>query len=520
VSQNEKKNDISPLRWSMSGAGEEEFSIPVIDPLSKVREYPKVMRLPLVHETGASESCVCYTWQHSNAPWIQAFLPSLRRWAQRHQIELKVDHQEAIQKGLRESPFRQWIQHFLAGDFAWMMHIDADVMIHPLAPHVLHAPRERGFWAHGQSYPVARAAAWRKWVKQTHQQTVPEEFVYCNDGVWLLDRETAAALLPFTEGYLAPHVPHEYYFNWWRFLLSKQQPERLPLLSAEWNRLPVAEQKLKPAWFYHCAGKDKGPVLKDLQLDGFLPVPRPPMTFKPWAEKAEMEKLVAYSYCMDVDIWKGELLRYSLRSLDQYGPADWPLIVWGTECPPWLDESVFRHEDMDQRRGLRSLALAEKVLWMNDDIFFLRSSGEAEFSEPMYVEENVIGNIPRLMRSDHKWRVGIGMIASRLHHERGVDLLPNFCTHTPHLFHRKHARKTLEYFGIWYKFPMEIAYFGLMGAKGRPCLEKATMDQLDDPMMRWFNVPDHEVDNQEFRQWMEKKFPKPSRWEKLVSPQE
>jgi hypothetical protein len=518
MSQKDHDGKPSRLKWTLAGAGEEEIVIPQVDPLAKKREYAKVFRLPVIREVGAEESCVCYSWQYGEAPWIQAFLPSLRKWAKRHRIELKVDAQEAIQKGLRESPYRQWIQHFLAGEFDWMMHVDADVMIHPLAPHVLHQKRESGLWAHEQAFPAGRFAAWRKWVKTSYQREIPDDFPYANDGVWLLDRETAAQLLPLTEGFIAPNVPHEYYFNWWRFLLSEQQAERVKSLEVDWNRLPIASQKFQPAWFYHCAGRDKGAVLKDLQINGFLPVPRPPMTFQPWPEKAEMEKLISLPYRADIDIWKGELLRYALRSLDQYGPADWPLIIWGPERPEWLDESVFRYEDMLQRTLLRAYALAEKVLFMNDDIFFLRPSGEADIAEPLYLEGNLIDDIPSLMQSDNKWQRARGVIASRLHHELGVDRLPDFSTHTPYLFHRKQARKAFEFFGLWFKIPQELAFYGLQEIEGKPCTEKAEMDTLDDPLMRWFNVPDEEVDNLEFRAWMERKFPKPSRWEKPSPP--
>ncbi len=504
----------SPLRWSMAGQGDKLVHIPAIDPLSKKREFPKVLRLPVVHELGASESCVCYTWQYGKAPWISVFMPSLQAWAMRHRIELKIDYQEAIGKGLRVSPYRQWIEHFLAGEFAWMMHMDADVMVHPLAPHVLHESRERGLWSHGQAFPLSREAMWRQWVKQSYEETVPSDFVYANDGVWLLDRDTAAALLPLTEGYIAPNVPHEFYFNWWRLCLSRAQPERVKMLDAKWNRLPVTSQKMQAAWFYHCAGRDKGAVLRELQLNGFLPVARPSMTFKPWPEKAEFSCLIAMPYRADGDVWKGLMLRYALRSLDQYGPAEWPLIVWGMECPEWLDESVFRYEDMLQRKVLRSFELAEKVLWMNDDILLLRPTTVDEMADPIYLDRNVIDDIPEWMQSTNKYVVGCAVIAARLHHELGIDYLPDFVTHTHFVFDRKLARETIEHFGIWFKFPLELAYYGLSKAEGRKCTQKATIDQLDDPTMRWFNAPDSEVENQGFREWLERKFPHPSRWEK------
>lgn len=516
MSQQDQGGRSSKLKWWL--AGEDEIVIPQVDPLSKKREYAKVLRMPVIRATGAEESLVCYTWQYGNAPWIPAFLPSLRQWAKRQGIELNVDAQEAITKGLRESPYRQWIQHFLAGEFDWMMHVDADVMIHPLAPHLLHTKREGGLWAHELAFPKGRCAAWRKWVKTSYQREIPDDFPYANDGVWLLDRQTAAQLLPLTEGYMAPNLPQEFYFNWWRFLLSKQSPERLKPLEAIWNRLPVAERKLQPAWFYHCAGREKGAVMKDLQVNGFLPVPRPPMTFQSWPEKAEMEKMISMPYRADIDIWKGELLRYALRSLDQYGFGDWPLIVWGPERPEWLDESVFRYEDMLQRTALRAFALADKVLYMHDDIFLLRHCSEADFAEPLHLGVNLIEKIPALMHSENKWQLGRGVIASRLHHELGMDSVPDFCTHTPHLLYRNEARKAFDYFGNWFNFPQELAFRALQGMEGKLCTEKAEMETRDDPLMRMFNVPDEEVDNQEFRAWMEKKFPHPSRWEKPMAP--
>ena len=476
--------------------------------------HSQPLRLPVIAERGSAESCVCYSWHYGEAPWIHAFLPHVKKWVSRHQMELRVDRQSAIGEGLRECPYRQWIQDFLASDFAWMLRIDADVMVHPLAPHILHGGRESGWWACGGAFPRNRAAAWKNWVKQVDAVEIPEDFVYANDGVWLLDRQTAELLLPHTEGFVAAHVPLEYYFNLWRLRLHREQPERLKELQSIWNRLPADTGSIDPAWFFHCAGNDKGKVWKNLQLHGLLPVPQPPMSFKPWPELPEMEKLIALPFKLEGDVWQGEMLRYALRSLDQYGPSDWPLIIWGEECPDWLDESVFRHEDLLPQKLIRSAATASKIIWMNDDILFLRPTSEADLAEPVYLPQNVIELIPRYMQQENKWGVGAAIVAGRLHHEKGIDHLPNFSTHTPYLFHRNQLRKTFEYFGIWFKFPTELAYYGLLGVEGRPCQEKAEMDQLDDPNMRFFNVPDSARDHTDFRQWLERKYPHPSRWEK------
>lgn len=494
------RNEIGIGQYAVS----QQFHVPEVSSL----------RLPIASGSGVSESCVCYSWHYGDAPWINAFVPALKQWVARHQMELRVDRQSPLGDGLRECPYRQWIQDFLVSDFAWMLSIDADVMVHPLAPHILHESRDRGWWASGGVLPGNRSASWKNWVKQVELIEIPDDFVYANDGVWLLDRKTAEKLLPHTEGYVAGHVPLEYYFNLWRLRLHKEHPNCLKELPSIWNRQSSDCGVSDPAWFYHCAGKDKGRVWKRFQLQGLLPVPQPSMTFKPWPDQAEMEKLIALPFRLQGDVWQGEMLRYTLRSLDQYGPSGWPLIVWGDECPEWLDESVFRQEDLLPRKLLKSAALASKLIWMNDDILFLRPTRETDLAEPVYLPQNVIELIPRYMQQENKWGVGTAIIAGRLHHEKGIDHLPNFSTHTPYLFHRNHLRKTFEYFGIWFKFPTELAYNGLLGVRGRPCEEKAEMHQIEDPTMRFFNVPDSAVDDAGFRTWLERKYPRPSRWEK------
>ena len=507
--------EVGNMRWSWSDAEKSAPVVPVVEPMRAVRESPQPLRLPIELESASAVSCVCYTWHYGDAAWIQAFLPGMKSWVTRHRMELRVDSQPAVRQGLREVPYRQWLQDFLAGEFAWMVVVDADIMIHPLAPHVVDGSRGRGWWARESSFSPSRALSWRKWMKEVEPTAEVDDFPYANDAVWLLDRPTAEILLPLTEGYAAAHVPLEYYFNWWRYKLGREHPELLGNLEKKWNCRPDAGKNEAPAWMYHCAGRDKGAALKTWQRQGYLPVARPPMSFKPWPEVAEMKKLIGLPFRLEGDVWQGELLRYTLRSLDAYGPADWPLIVWGSECPEWLREEVFRYEDSLPQTLLRSGALADQILLMNDDILFLRPTTEADFAEPVYLEENVISAIPQLMQEGNKWQIGAAVIASRLHHERGVDRLPNYSTHTPYLFHRQHLRKTIEYFGIWFKCPMELAYFGLLGAEGRPCDEKATLDNKDDPRMRWLNVPDSAVHDEQFRAWLEMKYPRPSRWEKV-----
>ena len=208
-----------------------------------------------------------------------------------------------------------------------MMVVDADVMIHPLAPNPLAGGRAHGFWAMEQPAQEEIRGAWTCWVRENFQREVHPGFRYRNDGVWLIDRATAAKWRKYAGQLMLPGVDESYYFNLWLHDAVADGAIEMRDLPQEWNRLPHRPPDVPniPGWFYHCAGRDKLRTLGHLFVDRIPAQPRPAITIKPWPPEPEMERLHSIPYHSASDPWKGECLRYALRSIERYWKHDWPL---------------------------------------------------------------------------------------------------------------------------------------------------------------------------------------------------
>jgi hypothetical protein len=517
-----------PMKWTWTGlptAGNVDttksplanhLAVTQLDPVI-ARELPESVRLPLVRDPVISGRLLCYTWFYGRKPWMPTFFPPMKSWAIRHGIDLKVWQQAPDEKQFKQSPLVNWLRIFLDAGHDWFMYLDADVMIHPQAPHPLSEVHPLGVLALAEPEQKKHRSEWASWVKAHFQREVTSDFIYRNDGVWMMDRATAVKFLSYCEQHMLPGNNDAYYFNLW--LHDAQQADKIEVhdLPQKWNRLPYRAPYVAnvPAWFYHCSGANKGKALEHLQLDGFLPQAKAPVTVKPWPAEANQERLIAMPYHFESDPWKGESLRYSLRSLDQYWPEDWPLMVFGTHQLEWLIDSVYQNEPSYPQALLRSCSMAKKVLWMNDDIILLESCNEVDMMIPL-CHDDLIPTLPKLLRSENRWARARAHVTGRMHHDYGLDRLNDFSTHTPYLYERDHARKVFDLFGVWHKFPIELAYHGLLGSTGKPCVEKATWAEKDDPAMRYLYVDDGCATLEEFTAWMSKRFPRPSRWEKTL----
>jgi hypothetical protein len=236
------------------------------------------------------------------------------------------------------------------------------------------------------------------------------------------------------------------------------------------------------------------------------------MTIKPWPAKAPMENLVAIPFHLEADPMKGESLRYLLRSIQQHWQHAWPVVVYGTARPEWLDESIFQLEPSYPQAYLRAFSQAERVLWINDDMFFLRDTRVEDHEVPLCFAD-LIPDLPAMLASENRWQRARGHITSRLHHEQGLDHLRDFSVHYPFLFERDKARQVFDHFGVWHKYQMELAYHGLHRSVGRPADQFATFETRDEPGKRWLNVQDPLEFGDEWGRWFAARFPTPSRWE-------
>ena len=523
---NDSPQPAKDLKWQWQGLNVETSAVEsalaklhtINHPDShRMRDLPESLRLDRFRGTPSCQSLTCFMWHYNNPPWLATMVPSILRWAKRNAIELKIGKRPPSTNTLKQSIIAQMLRAFLEGTTDWMMYVDADVILHPLAPSVLEEGRKPGLWALHSPNQKQIKKEWAKWVKACFQREVNPSFEHCNDGVWLIDRMSAANFLRHAESYMLPGDFDQHYFNLWLHdtieeggTVRRQLPFVLKRLHHLTHGVPNS-----PGWLYHCAGVDKSKALGDLQLDGFLPHPRPNIEIPAWPEAAVMEKLIALPYHLASDAWQGESLRYALRSLDAHWQHDWPLLVFGSGCPNWLDPSAFVHEPFYAQTLLKACSMAEQVMWMNDDIFFLKNTSVDDLLVPVH-HGDMVPQLPRMLRSENRWQRARAHVAGRLYHEIGRDQVWDFSTHTPYLFERKMARKVFDVFGVWHKFPMELAYYGLYGGEGRLIEEKAIMENRDNPTMRWLNIDDSHAGDEALLRWLKERFPRPSRWEKLL----
>ncbi len=455
-----------------------------------------------------------YTWHYGGHAWIAGMAPSIAAWAERNLIEMRVWRQPPSGDASTADVLAGMLAEFLASDADWMIYLDADVMVHPLAPHPLDDLSEPGLWVMPEPEQLHSSEDRQAGVIKHLQRGTESNHNRCNDGVFLLDRATAENFLLYLRRPLMSAMTLEDHFNLClRDAVSDGKIVWRPL-PAVWNRLPPAGEpgRKHRAWFYHCSGEDKGKVLATWQLQGFLPMPRPSMTIKKWTEKAPLSDLIAIPFHLEGDPMKGESLRYALRSIQKHWQHPWPVIIYGTARPEWLDEGIFQLEPSYTQALLRAFSQADRVLWVNDDMFFLMDTS-VEDHLIQIASGDLIPKIPELLASDNIWNRSRGHIVSRLHHEQGLDHLRDFSVHYPCLYEREKARQAFDHFGVWHKYPLELAYHGLHRSMSRPADEYATFETRDLPGKRWLNVQDPAEVGEIWSQWMTARFPNPSRWE-------
>lgn len=98
---------------------------------------------------------------------------------------------------------------------------------------------------------------------------------------------------------------------------------------------------------------------------------------------------VAYPLAAQFDYTE---LKFSLRSLDKYLPKPFEVVIIGEKIPDWINNVTWiqlpdipgKRQLSVRRKILAALELADEILFMNDDFFFLRES-----SIPYYVNGNL-----------------------------------------------------------------------------------------------------------------------------------
>jgi len=176
----------------------------------------------------------------------------------------------------------------------------------------------------------------------------------------------------------------------------------------------------------------------------------------------DLERAIVYPWKADAEKWHE--LRYSLRAIDTFfEDKECPIYIMGTQKPGWLIEGGrvrYIGAYTYQEALAKGVQTAKKVLWMNDDILLLRPTTWEDCEKTLYLKDIPEDFHRRADPQANAWRVGIVRVLAMLS-EMGIKNQKVFSTHTPYVYEREKAMDVIRKFGVWEKFPMEMAYFHL-----------------------------------------------------------
>jgi hypothetical protein len=237
--------------------------------------------------------------------------------------------------------------------------------------------------------------------------------------------------------------------------------------------------------------------------------------FTPKADPPANPRAIVYPWKHDEAVWQE--LRFSLRSVEKYfQDKECPIYILGTNRPNFLlHQPQGRVKFLDCWSYWEALALgvqlARKVLWMNDDIFFLRETDWEDCEDARYYTTVKPEIVEYAGPQSNVWKAGVIRVLKTLI-EKGVDPLRVYSTHTPYVFDRENAKAVLREFGVWDKMPFELAYFHLYGTNPRVMAEERVFAPPFDRQARFLNVLDRHL-SPELRRVLEEMFPHYASWE-------
>lgn len=296
-----------------------------------------------------------------------------------------------------------------------------------------------------------------KWMRERIGN--PHFVIVSDDPEWCINffgyREDTSVMPPQTayEGIRTlasceAHIISNSTFGWWGAWLGEKGPVVVPEkwhhregAYGDWNPVPAR---------WHRVSIGNAPRVPEVK----------PLSPVFAAGLPSHKRAIVYPWHADQEQWHE--LRYSLRSVHKYfEDQDCPIYILGTRRPGWATEAgrVKYIGAFTYREALtKGLQLGEEVLWMNDDVLFLKPTGWEDCRTTLYqkpIPPSFLENAPT---QDNPWRQGVLHILKALAAE-GIRDQKVFSTHTPYLFEREKALAILEKYGVWEKFPMEMAYF-------------------------------------------------------------
>lgn len=244
------------------------------------------------------------------------------------------------------------------------------------------------------------------------------------------------------------HIISNSTFGWWGAWLNETGPVVVP---EQWYNTPGSYgdwQPIPERWHRISTGTNSTVAVKD--------VPDSELQQKPKHERA-----IVIPWHGSKAVWQE--LRFCLRSFEKYfEDKTCPIYVLGTHRPPWLMFGPQRVRYINawsySHALVNGLQLADKILWVNDDQVLLKPTTWEDCEKTLFVRDVPPEFTGSAGPQKNPWREGCLRVLRTLAEEGRTDLKV-YSTHTPQVFEREKALRILRKYGIWEKFPLELAYF-------------------------------------------------------------
>lgn len=243
------------------------------------------------------------------------------------------------------------------------------------------------------------------------------------------------------------HIISNSTFGWWGAWLAEDGPVVVPEI---WHFIQglYGEWQPAPSRWVRIGGTRPDQKMGHQRLIPFKRDPEP-----------KIERAIVYPWHAHKGKW--EELRYSLRSVHRFfEDKTCPIYILANERPGWLlygnQRVVYENQWGYAEALIHGIQKADKVLWMNDDIFLLKPTTWDDCAPPRYigdVNSAALGLADPLANS---WRLGVVQVLQKLL-EWGYEDQKVYSTHMPYVWDREQACAALERFGqVWDKFAMEV----------------------------------------------------------------
>jgi hypothetical protein len=441
---------------------------------------------------------VVFTMRWGSEWWLDECAPTLDAWCERHSLDLRVVGEWDAAYPSPKFAFVDMLREFIASGEEWMMYVDADVVVHPLAP----LPPDLGVGLHACTDKLQRRKGrglWAEWCQERFGEAPGDEYSYRNAGIWLCHRDAAAAFLgiirePYHEGIMEQH-----HWNWWLSQAQAGGVFHVGEMPVEWNRVPDA---VGPGWMVHIYGKNKERAITRFRERGYIPDAVKKVGKMP-AVPDFGEKAIVWPWISTKADW--DELWFSLRSVQKHWREEgWKLVLLGDRRPSWWPGEFVKCGEYEHALWV-GLHCASRVLWMNDDIFMLADQGPDDFSVVPAVSR-MESKLGRTLVAGNVWRRGLGQVLMRLHHHGRPAV--NYSTHTPYLYERERVDEIFRRFGIFWKIPFETAYHGWYQTPWEEMHKRKAKSPHDMGRKLWINPAFAQV-TQAFRDEMASRFGQP-----------